>query len=359
MRILHTESSMGWGGQEIRVLREAEGMRDRGHEVIFATAISSQLSVRAKKKGFVVYEMGMKKYHGMISCFKLMRIIAWHKIDLVNTHSSSDAWLGGIAARSMRCKLVRTRHLSGAIRKGWNSRILYRGLADQVVTTCHAIIPTICSQARCDPARVRCVATGIDPQISSSEEERRAFRSSLGLKEEDLLIGTVCVMRSWKGIPDFLRAAAQLKHHTHLKWILVGGGHLQDYEPLLDTWDLKESVRFLGHLDPPYAALAAMDVFALLSTANEGISQASLQAAYLSKPLITTSIGGLPEVCLHRQTGLVVPPHRPDLVASAVLELSKNAPLRYSLGERGRQLVLDKFLWQKTLDQMEEVYKKT
>ena len=56
MRILHTESSTGWGGQEIRILHEAKGMRDRGHEVILAVKQSGKLIEKARHEGFKVYE---------------------------------------------------------------------------------------------------------------------------------------------------------------------------------------------------------------------------------------------------------------------------------------------------------------
>src|SRR3989338_3572964 len=112
--------------------------------------------------------------------------------------------------------------------------------------------------------------------------------------DEDFLVGTACFVRSWKGIFDFLKAAHSLREEKHLKWIIVGGGYLREYKRVAEEMGLSSAVIFTGHLDAPYAALAAMDLFALLSTANEGISQAALQAAYLKRPLITTPIGGLP-----------------------------------------------------------------
>jgi hypothetical protein len=117
MRILHTESSSGWGGQEIRILREAEGMRQRGHEVFFAVAKGGGLVENARKKGFVVHEINFKKHFSPLCLFQLMNIIIKHEVDIVNTHSSLDAWLGGIAARICRRKIVRTRHLSTPIQR--------------------------------------------------------------------------------------------------------------------------------------------------------------------------------------------------------------------------------------------------
>src|SRR6185503_9711915 len=130
MRILHTESSRGWGGQEIRILREAEGMRKRGHEVILAVNRGGALVPRAREAGFQVYELPFKKALSWKAIYALVKICKTDRIDLINTHSSLDAWIGGIAARLCKKKIIRTRHLSTPIRKGLNSRILYRALTD-------------------------------------------------------------------------------------------------------------------------------------------------------------------------------------------------------------------------------------
>jgi len=356
-RILHTESSNGWGGQEIRILREAEGMRLRGYEVILAVAKGGGLIAKARSAGFLVYELSFKKKSALWTVMQLVRIILKERIDLVNTHSSLDAWLGGIAARLTSKKIIRTRHLSTAIREGLNSRLLYKSLADFVVTTSSSIIPVICDQSKRCITSCRCIPTGVDPsRIKVDMQKVSAFRAQLGLKPNDLLAGTACFVRSWKGIKDLLKAAELLKDLSCLKWIVVGGGYVDEYKLLADKMNLSSTVFFTGHLESPFEAIAAMDIFLLLSTAHEGISQASLQAAYLEKPLITTPIGGLPEVCLNEKTGIIVPVCSPEKVQEAVLRL-KNAPLeRLNMGKRAKELVEKKFTLTQTLQEMDEVY---
>lgn len=353
MHILHTESSNGWGGQEIRILKEAIGLRQRGHEIFFAVVKGGKLIDYARKEGFTVYEIDFCRASAFLALWNLLRIIRRHKINVVNTHSSLDAWLGGLAARIAGSKVIRTRHLSTPVRGGLNALLLYRGLADFIVTTSSGIIPKLAEQARLPISRFQCVPTGVEP-FQVVADEVKAFREKLGVKENDILIGTVCVVRSWKGIQDFIGAARLLKDQTHLKWVIVGGGYLDHFRHLVDD---SMQVIFTGHLDRPLAAIAALDIFALLSTAHEGISQASLQAAYLKKPLITTTIGGLPEVCLESLTGIQVPPSSPEKVAEAVLRLASNPRLRESYGTAGCKLVEEKFMMQHTLHQMEKVLK--
>ncbi len=154
-----------------------------------------------------------------------------------------------------------------------------------------------------------------------------------------------------------MKAAYLLRDIAQLKWVIIGGGYVDDYRGYAKELELEGILHFTGHLENPYPAMNALDIFTLLSTANEGISQAALQAAYFQKPLVTTTIGGLPEVCIQGDTGILVPPNSPEKVASAILKLFDDPPSRREMGRRARKLVENKFTLKHTLDQMENVYR--
>lgn len=357
MNILHLEASSGWGGQEIRILRESIGMRERGHHVTIAVMKGGKLKARARAEGFVVYEVNFRRPHWFFCLFQLLMIIGKRKIDLVNTHSSLDSWIGGIAARLARKKLVRTRHLSTPIKKGFNSWFLYGTLADFVVTTCASILPMISKQSGKRLEKCSSIATGVNPEaIQVRPGESKEFRRKIGVKESDFLVGTACMMRSWKGIDDLLMAAHLLRDEPNLKWVIIGGGHAQRHQDMAKKLKLDDLVAFTGHLDQPFPAIQALDLFSLLSTAHEGVSQAILQAAYLERPLLATPIGGLCEVCIDGKTGLSVPPLSPEKIAEGVLKLKKDPNLRLEFGREAKKLILEKFTLKHTLDEMERVY---
>lgn len=358
MKILHTEASPGWGGQELRILREAEGMRARGHEVILAVQQGGGLVEPARASGLTVYEIPFKKAKAPLIFYQLMRMIRDKGIEIINTHSSLDAWIAGLAGKMSGCLVIRTRHLSTTVRRGFNSRILYNWLADYVVTTCEETATIIRAQAHLSPERCFSVPTGVDPsQILDDPQAALKFRKEHGISKTDCLIGTLCVLRGWKGVTDLLHAAKLLEHVPHLKWVVVGSGPSGDQ--LRAEWKLlglEKKVIFTGHLSPPYPALAAMDIFILLSRGHEGVSQASLQAAWLGKPLITTTVGGLPEVCLEGKTGFQVPKYNPQGVSEAVLRLANDPHLRQTMGEAAHALVKERFTLNHMLDQMETLY---
>jgi glycosyltransferase involved in cell wall biosynthesis len=357
MKILHLEASPGWGGQEMRILREAEGMRARGHELILAVMKGGKLIEHGCKAGFTVFSLNFNKPHWPVCLFQLLSMIRRYQIDLINTHSSLDAWIGGIAAKIAGVPVVRTRHLSTPIKPGWNSRILYGKLADFVVTTSASILPMIVKQSGKPESACQSIPTGVDPaRIRFSDEASKKFRAELGIGQEEFLVGTACFLRSWKGIGDLLKAADLLRNEPGIKWAIIGGGHEESYRQMAKEMKLEGIVQFTSHLENPFPALGALDLFALLSTAHEGVSQAILQAAYLEKPLVSTRIGGLGEVCIDRVTGILVEPFSPEQVAKAVLELRGSPSLRQQMGVNGRRLVEGRFTFEETLAQMEKVY---
>lgn len=353
--ILHTEASEGWGGQEIRILEESKGMREKGYEIFFAVQKKGKLIKQARQEGFVVYEINFSKRSSLSSFFQLCKIIKHHKIETINTHSSLDAWIAGFAGRFMGCRLIRTRHLSTSIKGGLNRKILYGYLADAVMTTCQEVADLVKKQTGLETCHS--IPTGIRPEnLIIDHKKVLDWKEKWKIKPQDCVVGTLCVIRSWKGISDLLLAAKELEKAQHIKWVIIGGGPGEEYFRKMCSDLQLDKVIFTGHLDYPFEALAALDIFLLLSTNHEGISQASLQAALLKKPLITTRTGGLKEICLPDKTGILVDTFSPKEVAQAVFHLAQHDNLRFQWGNHAHQMVLEKFTFEKMINKIETIY---
>lgn len=358
MRILYTESSPGWGGQERRIIVEAVEMQRRGHQVLMGLRRGAGIVEPARAAGLEVIEIDFGRKPSLKALMQLLALIRHKNIELISTHSSADSWCSGLAARLLGRRVVRTRHLSTPIRGGINSRVLYNALADQVVTTCQSVVEPIRRQARLSAQRCRSVPTGVDPeQLRVTSEQAARWRTQHGISPDTWLIGTVCVLRDWKGISDLLRAANLLRDEPHIRWVVVGEG-VNGHEFLKEhrTLGLEKQVLFTGAIDPPFEAMAAMDTFCLLSTGHEGVSQALLQAAYLGRPLIATRVGGSPEVCLEGETGLLVDANAATQVAEAAMWLAAHRDEARAMGRIGHELVANRFTRQIMADQMEQVF---
>lgn len=354
MRQLQLEASTGWGGQEIRTLQEALFKRSLGHEVIFAVSAGS-LANKAKEAGFKTYVLPYKRRFAPFTLIALLYILLRERIDTLYTHSSWDGWIGGIAGRLLLRRIIRTRHLSTPIRPGLNSRLLYNWLADVVVTTCEEVALQIQKQAHIPSTRCLSIPTGVDPQkIESGLKAHYPFRQLHHIPDEAFLVGSCSVWRSWKGLMPLLKAVSLLGDDVHLA--LIGEGPMRPHlEKAVQEAGVAHRVHLVGYRSNPFPAMKSFDLFALLSSANEGVSQASLQAAYLGKPLLTTSTGGLKEVCIPHKTGLIVPVNDPDATAEAIRYLKENPSLLQEMSKAARHLATTRFLWEHTGAQLEAI----
>lgn len=358
MRILHTESSVGWGGQEIRVLDEAVGFIARGHQVWIASQPHAQIVPAARKRGIEVFELpfGRVKLGAIRQMTRLLRSI---NPDIIVTHSRNDTWiaaLGILFARS-HAKLIRTRHVSIPVKSGLRNRWLYARRAAHVVTTGEAIRSHLIEVLNLDPSHVVSIPTGTD--LSRFHPgDRSAARAKLGLSPDGILIGMVATLRSWKGHRFLIDALLDSRLKDTIA-VLVGDG---PQEPNLlkqvEERGLKDRVIFAGRREDVQDWLRAFDIFALPSTGNEGIPQALMQAMATGLPVVTTPVGAIPELVTHGETGWLVQPENPESLAAGIAALLADRDLAKKLGEAGRALVERKHTKDAMLDAMEEVFRK-
>lgn len=323
--VLHTESSPGLGGQEIRTLTEAGWIAERGWRVLIAAQPDGRLLPRARELGLQVVARRMRGAWDIAALLGLIQLIRREQIDIVHTHSSVDAWLGGMAARLTRRPVVRTRHVSIPIRGGFNP--VYRWLADRVITSGEAIRQLVVA-AGVPPARVVAIPAGVKLDEFTDGGGGEAALRSLGVAKGPVaagaargpIIGSVAMFRGSKGHDHLLDAFAKVHaRRPDARLLLVGDGGRREWaEGLARERGVHGAVIFTGFRTDVPALLAAMDCFALASTRTEGVPQSLLQAAAAGVPLVASRIGGIPEVIEDGVTGLLVPPEDPAALAAAI-----------------------------------------
>jgi glycosyltransferase involved in cell wall biosynthesis len=338
-RILHTESSRGWGGQEVRVFVELEWMRARGHWVALAAHPASAIAKHAKEAGLRFYSLNTHKALLPFEVIRLAIWLLWNRVEVVNTHSSNDGWLAGLAARlAVRPILIRSRHIEVDYPNRFWSGLAFRVLPRHVLTTSQRIADRLGAELDVPPERVTCVSTGIDltrfhPGVTS------ILRQELGLAPDVVLVGMISVLRSWKGHATFLDAAAELLKSASrpIHFVIAGDGPGRDElvaKIELEPW--KGCVTLLGHRADVPNVLASLDVLVLPSFAHEGIPQIILQAQAMARAVVATTVGGIPEVVKDGVTGLLVPPRDPVKLAEKIRAVLDDADLRKRLGQAAR-----------------------
>lgn len=126
-KIVHAEASMGWGGQERRILREIRGFRERGCDVRLVADQGSQVHRRAVDEEFDVFHFSPQRLRYPVEFLRVRHWLKEFAPDVVNTHSSRDGWINvGLAARAAKVPfLIPTKHFDVPIGMPWLSRFAY------------------------------------------------------------------------------------------------------------------------------------------------------------------------------------------------------------------------------------------
>lgn len=363
-RVLHTEASTGWGGQEIRIISESAGMIKRGHEVMLACQPGAVISKRAAEQGIETFVMPIRGAFDILGIRRLRALMRKQGIDIVNTHSSKDSWCAGLAAKlSGDIRVIRTRHLSIPIKRSFDSKLLYCTLPDAVVTTGEALREHIIEQTGACPDSAVSIPTGIDlEKYNPRVADGSAARVELGIAPGAPLIGTVGMLRTMKGLTYFLEAAALIgKKHPQARFLVVGDiAFASDIKERLAAQiaelGIGDKVIMTGYREDIPEIMAALDVFVLPSIKNEGAPQVISQALAMEKPVVTTNVGAIGEQVIDGQTGLVVEKANADQLARAVLAVLENPSRAKQMGENGRKVVEERFSLDGMLDATEALY---
>ena len=359
LNIVHTESSLGWGGQEIRILSEAAGLLERGHRVRLLCPKGARIYDEASRFGVPVEALPVsrKNLRGFASMIGWIRSQKGLASDLVfNTHSSTDSWLVALGLRGLGrpFPVVRTRHISARVPQNWLTRWLYMSAAAQVVTTGEVLRKQLIDDLGISPARIESVPTGIDT-TRFVPGNRAAARSKLGLPSDKVLVGIVATLRSWKGHRYLIEAIARMPDRIGL--VIVGDGPQREaLEVLVASKGMADRTRMPGNQVDVLPWLQAMDVFALPSYANEGVPQALIQAMLVELPCVTTTAGSIGELARHEETALVVPGEDADSLRTAIGRLVSDPALRERLGTAARLLCQAHHSRTQMLDRMESIF---
>ncbi|MGG4605777.1 glycosyltransferase [Paenalcaligenes sp. Me131] len=351
----------------IHTIRWANGLNAAGHEV---HVISQHQSNDPFDDGVKVYSFpnrGVLGYFTMVP--KAKRILSKVKPDIVNAHYAS-----GYAT---------TARLVGYhpwVLSVWGSDIydfpyisfLHRYLVRKNLLAADAIAST----SYCMAKQTKRIAPEIaEISVTPFGVDMSAYASiplTGNTNASPLVIGTVKTMAKKYGIDTLIRAFALLHRDllsSHpelvqtLRLRLVGGGpQKEELALLVDQLQLTKQVDFIGrvpHANVP-SELEKMDIYVALSRLDsESFGVAIIEAGAAGRPVVVSDVGGLPEVTINNETGLVVPREDEKTAAEALKTLVLNPELRQKMGIKAKNHVQENYSWHVCLESMEKTYQNT
>src|SRR5215468_4576591 len=327
--VLHTESSGGHGGQEIRTLAEARWLLGHGWGALIACQPDSPLFAEARATSVPVEPVRMRGATDLGAALRLRRLIRERGVSVVHTHSSVDSWLAGVAAKSLGRPVVRTRHVSIPIRR--RRALVYR-LADRIITSGESV-RSIVIAAGIAPERVVTISAGVDADRFHSGVSGNAVRAELGLGSAPV-VGLVANVRGSKGHNVFLEVSRRVRE-----------------------MGLDASVCLTGFRRDIPQVMAALDVLVLPSIRSEAIPQVIPQALAVGTPVVASTVGGSPELIRDGENGRLVPPGDAHGLADAILALLREPERARAMARAGQAMVRERYTIDATMARTTAVYR--
>lgn len=293
---------------------------------------------------------------GFKSLRTLIRFIRTHNIHLIHTDTPRQAFYLGIAG--LLCHKPMIWHIRTSEKQNRLFDRLLFAMSRRVIPVSHAA--AIRFRHLPGQHKIQIIYNGIDVADYAQSDNSRSVRAEFAPNGE-LLIGTAGQLVPEKGLDTFIEAAAQVLKEvkTKIRFLIIGRG-TGDYTAYLQKkaadLGIADNVTFTGfRRDMPHV-MAALDIFVLATKAAEGLSRVILEAMACSVPVITTKLGGNPELVIDGETGILVQTDNPKTFASAMVDLIKNDQQRKTMGIRGRERAKSEFDLTATINALEHIY---
>ncbi|MDE2027995.1 MAG: glycosyltransferase [Candidatus Omnitrophica bacterium] len=352
MRILHIVNSLECGGLEKVVIHLAAALKGKGIKTdILCLCQEGDMAPLARAKGVSVFCLGKKDGFSISTVFKLTKKIRQGKYDLVNTHNFAPLIYGSLAARMAGVPCINTRHGSDA----QSVHALLWSLNAKVIAVGNYAKEELLRNNRINPRKMVVIYNAVENnEFNNGNEIRKIKEIVSGHNKFVGIVGRLAFVKDHRTLLQAFKNV--LLHHPDACLSIAGDGPLKDElkQYVLDN-GLNDKVFFLGFCQDVQGFLNLLNVF-VLSSLNEGISLAILEAMSAAKPVVATRVGGNPEIVEDGVTGFLVASQSSQEMAEKISQLLDDPSLAKTMGEAGSMRAKDNFSINRMLEGYIAVY---
>ena len=370
MRIVYTVLNGHLAGGQVICGKIMLAARDAGHEVCLVSPSRGEFIEMMETKSVPIVLMPMERTFHLHRAWQFARFLKTWRADMVHSHAAvTGAILARLGAKLAGVLLISHVHSENNfsdvpwIRKiqVWLDNLTACLAAELVAVSEHTRRSLIDQGISSQDIRVIRNGVSVDEYVNGQSVE--LARASLGIESRGPLVGTVARLCPGKGQREFILAASQVHNHfLNAKFVIVGddiefnGEYRFDLEKLAGQLGAADFVDFTGYKPDAAMLMYAFDLFVLPSWI-EGLPVTIMEAMAAGKPVIATPVGGVPELVLDGETGLLVPPRDPNRLAKAITNLLQHPEEAKRMGNRGRERVRTGFSQEKMLDETMALYR--
>ncbi len=355
--VLHVNTARTWRGGEQQMLYLLRGLLQRGLRAEAVCQPGSPAAVRARRAGAVVHEISMRMEADPLAAFRLARLARRGAFDILHAHTAHAHGIIWPARHlfSAGCRIVVHRRIAFEVGRAMFGlgRMKYRFGVNAYIAVSDYVKDSLI-KVGIAPWRIFRVRSVTDPDRFTKAAPNPSLRRELGIPQDAYVIGNVAYLVPHKDHNNLLEAAGVATGEIPNLWVvIVGKGQLRD-QILRKARELGLADRLVltGFRDDIPQLTRMFDLFAL-SSYQEGMSGALLEAMAGGCPVVATDAAGNREAVLDGTTGLIVPVKNPAALAAGIVRMATDPDFARSMAEAGRERVVRHFtvdaLTEKTL----------
>jgi glycosyltransferase involved in cell wall biosynthesis len=356
--------SLEVGGAEVLAGRLAHRLSGAYRMVFACLDRAGPLGERLRGEGFAVHILGRRPGLDWRCVRRMAGVLRRERVDLVHAHQYGPFFYAALARLpGPRPPVLLTEHgrfFPDPRRRGRvvANRLLLKG-HDRLVAVGRHVRRALVEVEGFPEGRVEVIYNGVDlSRVAEAGRARAEVRAELGVGPGDFVVAQVARLDPLK---DHATAIGALEHlrrrRADARLVVVGDGpRAGPLAELVRDRGLGGSARLLGHRTDVPRLLGAADV-ALLTSVSEGIPLSLIEAMAAGLPVVSTRVGGVPEVVEEGQTGLLAPSGDVPALAEALLRLADDPALRAAMGARARERARALFSEDQMCDAYDRAYR--
>ncbi|NJM20683.1 MAG: glycosyltransferase family 4 protein [Richelia sp. RM2_1_2] len=358
-------------GGNIVCLHLIEAALNRGWDVLVNSPSEGRFCDILRDKGVKVYHLDTTHSFNWLSAVKMAQLINKEDVSLVHAHAPfAGSIISALSGKLAGVPVIIHAHLQDSLSSNYFIRSYQnimnywtsRNCCNAMIAVSHQVKDALIAEGF-DSHKFHVVHNGT-PVNTQEKIDLKAIRSELNIPEDIPVVVHVGRLCKSKGQHILLKAAVNLHQlGQEAVYLIVGkdleqdGAYLQYLKHLSQELGINNSVHFLGHRADIPQLLASSDLLVLPSY-TEGLPLVILEAMAAGLSVIATPVGGIPEVVIHQETGLLVPIEDVPALADAMLKLLQNPCLRNKMGNRGLEIVNKDFSVENMCREVFDIYEK-
>jgi sugar transferase (PEP-CTERM/EpsH1 system associated) len=360
LTVAHVVLNLDIGGLEQIVISLVKNSDpDRFRHLVYCLGSGGTLADGLRNDGFPVTAMNKPEGLRLTLPLRLMKLFRREKVKVVHSHNYGALIYGEVAAKlAGAAGTVFTSHGRRSAHQRINPFLVrHLNFVSKAVGVSEDTTDLLMETSGFPPGRTLTIINGLDVKRFGGTIDVRRKKEELGMAGAEHIVGIVARLSADKDHANLLNAYALiLAKRTDIALLIIGDGPLKE-TLLRQSAELKPGARvvFLGdRLDVP-EILKVLDLF-VLSSVSEGLAVTLLEAMASELPIVATAVGGNPEVVIHNETGIIVPPQDPAALAEAITWMIDHPEEAVRMGRRGRQRVIEHFSLEAMVHQYENLY---